>query len=122
MGVKANTKRRKSPRRTAAKKSIPQRLPVETASCLDAVRPPTINVVAASVIYPKDAERRYGISLATRWRWEKAARLPPRDFFVGGCPVGWKPATLDAADRGDSPRAAPTATLVHGRRHAKSRK
>ncbi len=53
------------------------------------------------VIYPRGVEKRYGISLNTRLRWERAGRLPARDFFLGGKPKGWRPETLDAADRGD---------------------
>lgn len=57
------------------------------------------------VVYPRGVEARYGISLTTRWRWERAGRLPARDVFIGGEPVGWRPETLDAADRGE-PHAA----------------
>ena len=27
-------------------------------------------------------------------------KLPPRDVFIGGTPAGWRPSTLDRADRG----------------------
>lgn len=56
------------------------------------------------VIYPRGLEIRYGISLSTRWRWEKAGRLPIRDVYVGGVAVGWRPETIEAAERG--PQAA----------------
>jgi hypothetical protein len=49
-------------------------------------------------VWPKGVQERYGISFTTRWRWEKTGRLPARDVFLGGHPIGWRPATLDAAD------------------------
>ncbi len=52
------------------------------------------------VIYPRGIEERFGISTATRWRWERSERLPARDVFVGGQAVGWRPETLEAAERG----------------------
>jgi hypothetical protein len=57
-----------------------------------------------AVIWPKGLEVRYGISPATRWRWERSdpSQLPKRDVFVGGIAVGWKPETLEKAERGDS--------------------
>lgn len=51
-------------------------------------------------VWPSGVEVRFGISAATRWRWEKNGLLPARDVFLGGKAVGWKPATLDAAERG----------------------
>lgn len=51
-------------------------------------------------VWPSGVEQRYDISSPTRWRWEKRNKLPPRDVFVGGAAVGWRPETLDAADRG----------------------
>ena len=52
------------------------------------------------VIYPRGVEQRLGISDTTRWRWERTGRLPPRDVYVGGVAVGWRPATLEAAENG----------------------
>lgn len=49
------------------------------------------------VVWAKGVEERYGISAPTRWRWEKAGRLPPRDVNVGG-KTGWRPETLEAAE------------------------
>lgn len=43
---------------------------------------------------------RYGVSKPTAHRWEAAGWLPPRDVFVGNRAIGWRPETLDAADRG----------------------
>ena len=51
-----------------------------------------------AVIWPSGAEARYGIKPVTRWRWEGAGKLPPRDVFVGGR-SGWRPETLDQFER-----------------------
>jgi len=51
------------------------------------------------VIWPKGIEARYGISAPTRWRWERAGTLPKRDIAIGGR-TGWRPETLDLAERG----------------------
>jgi hypothetical protein len=51
-------------------------------------------------IWPNGVEARYGIKAVTRWRWEREGKLPRRDVFVGGLAVGWRPETLDAAERG----------------------
>jgi predicted DNA-binding transcriptional regulator AlpA len=48
-----------------------------------------------SVVWPKGLEDRLGISAPTRWRWERAGKLPKRNVTVGG-KTGWKPATLEA--------------------------
>lgn len=50
------------------------------------------------VVWPKGLEERYGISAPTRWRWERDGLLPPRDVHIGGR-SGWRPGTLDAAER-----------------------
>jgi predicted DNA-binding transcriptional regulator AlpA len=52
------------------------------------------------VIHPRGVEQRYGFSSVTRWRYEKTGKLPPRDVFIGGVAVGWKPSTLESAERG----------------------
>jgi hypothetical protein len=49
------------------------------------------------VVWPSGVEQRYGISHVTRWRWERAGKLPPRDINVGG-KTGWRPETLLAAE------------------------
>jgi len=51
-------------------------------------------------IWPSGVEARYGINSVTRWRWERDRKLPARDVFVGQVPVGWRPETLEAAERG----------------------
>ena len=56
----------------------------------------------SAVVYPRGVQQRLGISAVTRWRMEREGRLPPRDFFVGGVAVGWRPETLEAAGRGDA--------------------
>jgi hypothetical protein len=55
-----------------------------------------------AVIWPLGVQERYGISAVTRWRWERAGHLPPRDVFIGGKPAGWRPLTLEAAERGQA--------------------
>ena len=62
-----------------------------------------------AVVWPSGVEQRYGISGPTRWRWERAGKLPPRDVYIGGVAVGWRPATLDRFESGGdipSPAAA----------------
>jgi predicted DNA-binding transcriptional regulator AlpA len=54
------------------------------------------------VLYPRDVEIRYAISAPTRWRWERTGKLPPRDVHIGGVLEGWRPETLEAADRGQA--------------------
>jgi predicted DNA-binding transcriptional regulator AlpA len=54
------------------------------------------------LITPKGLEQRYGWSPPTRWRAERDQRLPPRDVFIGGVAVGWKPETIAAAESGQA--------------------
>ncbi len=51
-----------------------------------------------AVIWPGGVQERYGVSHITRWRMERDGRLPPRDFFIGGVAVGWRPETLAVAE------------------------
>jgi hypothetical protein len=62
--------------------------------------PKTPRLAGTRCVWPSGVQARYGISLQTRWRWEREGKLPPRDVFVDGEPVGWQPETLEAADRG----------------------
>lgn len=52
-------------------------------------------IAGNAVVWPAGVQQRYGISDVTRWRWERAGTLPPRDVHVGGR-SGWKPETLSA--------------------------
>lgn len=64
-------------------------------------RAPKRNRTAGTgIIWPAGIEQRYGIATITRVRWEKAGKLPPRDVHVGGRAVGWRPSTIEAAERG----------------------
>lgn len=54
------------------------------------------------LVKPAGVQARYGISYATRWRWERRGLLPPRDVFVGGVAIGWRPETLAAAEAGEA--------------------
>lgn len=47
------------------------------------------------VVWPSGVERRYDISAVTRWRWERAGKLPGRDVTIGGR-TGWRPDTLNS--------------------------
>ena len=51
------------------------------------------------IIYPAGIQERYDISAVTRWRWEKAGRLPARDLFIGGVAEGWRPETIEASEK-----------------------
>jgi hypothetical protein len=53
-----------------------------------------------AVVWPAGLQVRLGISSITRWRWERDGKLPARDVFVDGVAIGWRPATLEAAERG----------------------
>jgi hypothetical protein len=50
---------------------------------------------------PTDLMHRYRISPATRRRWERERRLPPRDFFLNGEPYGWRVETILRMERGE---------------------
>ncbi len=50
------------------------------------------------VVWPAGVEQRYDIGPVTRWRWERAGTLPPRDIAIGGR-TGWRPETLDQAEQ-----------------------
>jgi hypothetical protein len=63
------------------------------------------------IVYPRGVEIRYQISAPTRWRWERDSRLPKRDVFLGSKAIGWRPTTLENAERGPTP-AAPDATVA----------
>jgi predicted DNA-binding transcriptional regulator AlpA len=87
------TKRSKG-RKAKVAKAAPQR----RAGDLRAA--PTAPLNPRRLVWPHELEERYNISAPTRWRWETLGKLPKRDVHVGGVLVGWRPETLDAAERG----------------------
>jgi predicted DNA-binding transcriptional regulator AlpA len=46
------------------------------------------------VIWPAGLEERLGLSPVTRWRWERAGKLPARDVHIG-TRSGWRPETVE---------------------------
>src|SRR3954471_15432824 len=68
-------------------------------------------IEGTEVVWPAGVELRYGISSITRWRWERAGKLPARDVSIGGR-TGWKPQTLDEAQQIDAPPASVPAQTV----------
>ena len=54
-------------------------------------RPP----VSAAIFWPREVEDFLGISAPTRWRWERAGKLPPRDAHIGGVAIGWHRSTIE---------------------------
>ena len=52
-------------------------------------------------IWPSGLRDRYGVSSPTLWRWERAGKLPTPDVFVGGRAVGWRPETIERAERAE---------------------
>jgi len=54
------------------------------------------------IYWPKDIESLFGISTPTRYRWEKCGKLPRRDAFLGGSPIGWMRSTIETALRGEA--------------------
>jgi predicted DNA-binding transcriptional regulator AlpA len=88
-GVFAVTKQsqstsQKRPKRPAAKQTIKRECRTQ----------------GTTLVWPSGVCKRYGISTVTRWRWERQKKLPPRDVFINGEAVGWRPETLDSAARG----------------------
>jgi predicted DNA-binding transcriptional regulator AlpA len=61
-------------------------------------------VRGTACLWPRAVEAYFGISSPTRWRWERLGLLPPRDVFVGGRPVGWRPETIERAAAGGGAR------------------
>ncbi len=59
------------------------------------------------VIYPRGLAKKLGINASTRWRLERAGKIPKRDFFMGSIAVGWHPQTLADAFRGPAIAANP---------------
>ena len=65
-----------------------------------AVRGKRARTAGTACVWPTGVQAMFGISAPTRWRWERLGLLPARDVFLAGRPVGWKPETLAAAQRG----------------------
>lgn len=59
----------------------------------------------SSIVWPAGLCERLGIKPVTRWRWEKDGKLPPRDAYINGVAVGWRPATIETALRGPAAAA-----------------
>lgn len=73
-------------------------------------------ISGTEVVWPAGVELRYGISAVTRWRWERAGKLPPRDLHIGGR-SGWRPDTLKAAEAsGKDATHNPSQIVADGRR------
>jgi len=68
-----------------------------------------------AVYWPRDLEARYGIAAPTRTRWERTGRLPERDFFLEGRPVGWFVETIEGAERAKDGRGAIESGAGQGR-------
>ena len=62
-------------------------------------------VVARVVLYPVDVQVMLNVSESSRWRLEREGKLPPRDVFLGGVAVGWRPETIERALSTPDPQA-----------------
>ena len=51
------------------------------------------------ILWPRDIEHRYNISAVSRWRWERAKKLPARDVHISGQAVGWYQSTIELAEQ-----------------------
>ena len=60
----------------------------------------------SGVVWPLGVQQHFGITAVTRWRWERAGKLPARDVYLDGQAIGWRRETLDRAEAG--PNAAAT--------------
>ncbi len=60
-----------------------------------------VRTAGTACIWPRGLRDRYGISGPTLWRWERSGKLPARDVFVGGRAIGWRPQTIERAERGE---------------------
>ena len=72
---------------------------------MEAIKHPRIRrrcrpLEGSRIVWPGGVAERYGVTHYTVLRWEKSGQLPPRDVYIGGRPMGWRPETLDAADSG----------------------
>jgi hypothetical protein len=62
--------------------------------------PRHVRTKGSGCIWPSGLRERYGVSAPTLWRWERDGKLPSRDVFIGGRAVGWRPETIEVAERG----------------------
>jgi hypothetical protein len=60
------------------------------------------------ILWPRDVERRYGITDDTRRAWERRQRIPVRDVHIAGRPEGWYLTTIENAERGHVSHASTT--------------
>ena len=88
--------------KTKSKKGRKAKAPTETAAAPIERRKDPLAPNQRRLVRPHELEERYNISTPTRWRWEKNGKLPKRDVYVGGVLAGWRPETLDAAERGQA--------------------
>lgn len=58
------------------------------------------------IFWPRDLEVYLNISPVTVWRMTRDGRLPPRDAYIGGRPIGWRRSTIERALRGETASAA----------------
>lgn len=65
------------------------------------------------IVWPKDVEKRYGISAVTRWRWEGSNKIPQRDVRLAGERVAWYLSTIEAAESSDRPLRIPSRSHKH---------
>jgi hypothetical protein len=63
-------------------------------------RPKRARTGGTRCIFPRGIRERYGISNVTVYRWERDGKLPPRDVYQAGVAIGWRPETLERAERG----------------------
>jgi hypothetical protein len=75
-----------------------RRAPIKCDDAPKDLKPRRALIEGKRVIWPRGLELRLGISAITRWRWERAGKLPPRDVHIGGR-SGWSPDTLAAAEQ-----------------------
>ena len=84
------------------KGEIPQRrLTLRRAFVVSPDRAPKrMRTFGTRCIWPRGLLERYGVSAPTLWRWERTGKLPERDVYIGGRAVGWRPETIERAERG----------------------
>jgi hypothetical protein len=56
------------------------------------------------VLWAQDLRERWGVSLATLWRWRRAGLMPPPDFMASG----WRLSTIEDFEVAGGIPARPT--------------